>query len=118
MIRRLLLGAVLLQMPVLADVPEPTRAASADLDGDGKPESITLDVKDSAKGSAAVANVRVGSTVTLLARAEVGATEKKPHRVSGSKAAPRGGEIWLLFKSETGLMGWVLDRGLGLEPSL
>ncbi|QRN98502.1 hypothetical protein JRI60_05475 [Archangium violaceum] len=71
-----------------------------------------------AKGSAVVANVRVGSTVTLLARAEVGATEKKPHRVSGSNAAPRGGEIWLLFKSETGLVGWVLDKGLKLEPSL
>jgi hypothetical protein len=71
-----------------------------------------------AKGSAVVANVRAGSTVTLLARAEVGATQKEPQRISGSRLAPRGGELWLLFKSETGLMGWARDNGLPLEPSL
>jgi hypothetical protein len=70
------------------------------------------------KGSAVVANVRAGSTLALLAEVEVGATRKEPHGISGSGEAPRGGEMWLLFKSETGLMGWARDGGLPMEPSV
>ncbi|HEY0097303.1 MAG TPA: hypothetical protein VGB96_23455, partial [Archangium sp.] len=44
----MLLSVLLLPEIVLAHPPAPLREASADLDGDGKPESLQLEVKDAA----------------------------------------------------------------------
>jgi hypothetical protein len=55
-----------------------------------------------ASEASVVANVRADSTVTLVARAE----NKTPQSTH-----------WVLFKSETGLMGWVNTDDVRVEPS-
>ena len=110
--RSLLLG-VLLLLPTFVLAKAPARQASADLDGDGKPESLRLEVKDTTfvlNAGSARAEGRFDGPVQGLTVVDLAANE--PHRevlIQGQLAA--GAPAYRLFRLEAGAL-----QDLALPP--